>query len=89
MRSGRITIEDRSAVVSGETDQPIVLVSQSRVGPQGPPGPPGPPGAVGSLGDIDDVSLGLLEDGDLLKFSSPTNTWINEKPATLVDGGNF
>jgi len=31
----------------------------------------------------------LPEGGDVLTYSSPTNTWINEKAARLVDGGNF
>ena len=55
-------------------------------GAQGPPGPPGP---LSALTDLSDVALGLPEGGDVLTYSSPTNTWINEKAARLVDGGNF
>ena len=55
-------------------------------GPQGPPGPPGP---LNALSDLSDVALSLPEGGDVLTYSSPTNTWINEKATRLVDGGNF
>ncbi len=55
-------------------------------GPQGPPGPPGP---LSALTDLSDVALAAPEGGDVLTYSSPTNKWINEKAARLVDGGNF
>ncbi len=55
----------------------------------GPPGPPGPPGPLSALTDLSDVTLASPEGGDVLTYSSPTNTWINEKAARLVDGGNF
>ena len=35
------------------------------------------------------ADLATPEGGDVLTYSSPTNTWINEKATRLVDGGNF
>ena len=58
-------------------------------GPAGPQGPPGPPGPLSALTDLSDVALATPEGGDVLTYSSPTNTWINEKATRLVDGGNF
>ena len=58
-------------------------------GHTGPPGPPGPPGPLSTLTDLSDVTLASPEGGDVLTYSSPNNTWINEKAARLVDGGNF
>jgi hypothetical protein len=59
---------------------------RGQAGPQGPPGPPGP---LSALTDLSDVALVTPEGGDVLTYSSPSNTWINEKAARLVDGGNF
>ncbi len=72
-----ITLEVSNAGISGP---------RGFTGPQGPPGPPGP---LSALTDLSDVALAAPEDGDVLTYSSPTNTWINEKAARLVDGGNF
>ena len=58
-------------------------------GPRGFTGPQGPPGPLSALTDLSDVALATPEGGDVLTYSSPTNTWINEKAARLVDGGNF
>ena len=58
-------------------------------GPRGFTGPQGPPGPLSALTDLSDVALVAPEGGDVLTYSSPTNTWINEKAARLVDGGNF
>lgn len=72
-----ITLEVSNAGISGP---------RGFTGPQGPPGPPGP---LSALTDLSDVALVTPEGGDVLTYSSPTNTWINEKAARLVDGGNF
>lgn len=72
-----VTLEIASAGISGP---------RGFTGPQGPPGPPGP---LSALTDLSDVALSLPEGGDVLTYSSPTNTWINEKATRLVDGGNF
>ena len=72
-----VTLNVSSAGISGP---------RGYTGPQGPPGPPGP---LSALTDLSDVALSLPEGGDVLTYSSPTNTWINEKAARLVDGGNF
>lgn len=72
-----ITLEVASAGISGP---------RGLTGAQGPPGPPGP---LSALTDLSDVALGLPEGGDVLTYSSPTQTWINEKATRLVDGGNF
>lgn len=72
-----ITLEVSNAGISGP---------RGFTGPQGPPGPPGP---LSALTDLSDVALVTPESGDVLTYSSPTNTWINEKAARLVDGGNF
>lgn len=70
----------------------ISLANAGISGPRGftgPQGPPGPPGPLSTLTDLSDVALAAPEGGDVLTYSSPTNTWINEKAARLVDGGNF
>lgn len=72
-----VTLDVSSAGISGP---------RGFTGPQGPPGPPGP---LSALTDLSDVALSLPEGGDVLTYSFPTNTWINEKAARLVDGGNF
>ena len=72
-----ITLDVSNAGISGP---------RGFTGPQGPPGPPGP---LSALTDLSDVALATPEGGDVLTYSSPTNTWINEKAARLVDGGNF
>lgn len=72
-----ITLEVSNAGISGP---------RGFTGPQGPPGPPGP---LSAMTDLSDVALVTPEGGDVLTYSSPTNTWINEKAARLVDGGNF
>ena len=78
-----------------ETVQTIVIEPQGIAGPRGNPGatgaqgPQGPPGPLSALNDLSDVDLTQPEGGDVLTYSSPTNTWINEKAARLVDGGNF
>lgn len=72
-----VTLNVSSAGISGP---------RGYTGPQGPPGPPGP---LSALMDLSDVALATPEGGDVLTYSSPTNTWINEKAARLVDGGNF
>ena len=72
-----ITLDVSSAGISGPR------------GPAGPQGPPGPPGPLSALTDLSDVALATPEGGDVLTYSFPTNAWINEKSAKLVDGGNF
>ena len=72
-----ITLDVSSAGISGPR------------GPAGPQGPPGPPGPLSALTDLSDVALATPEGGDVLTYSSPTSTWINEKATRLVDGGNF
>jgi hypothetical protein len=72
-----VTLDVSSAGISGP---------RGFTGPQGPPGPPGP---LSALTDLSDVALATPEGGDVLTYSSPTTTWINEKAARLVDGGNF
>lgn len=78
-----------------ETVQTIVIEPQGIAGPRGETGATGaqglqgPPGPLSALTDLSDVALELPEGGDVLTYSSPTNTWINEKAARLVDGGNF
>ena len=72
-----VTLDVSSAGISGP---------RGFTGPQGPPGPPGP---LSTLTDLSDVALSLPEGGDVLTYSSPTNTLINEKATRLVDGGNF
>ena len=74
---GSVTLEVSNAGISGP---------RGLTGAQGPPGPPGP---LSALTDLSDVALGLPEGGDVLTYSSPTQTWINEKATRLVDGGNF
>ena len=72
-----ITLDVSSAGISGP---------RGLAGPQGPPGPPGP---LSALTDLSDVALATPEGGDVLTYSSPNTTWINEKATRLVDGGNF
>jgi hypothetical protein len=72
-----ITLDVSSAGISGPR------------GPAGPQGPPGPPGPLSALTDLSDVALATPEGGDVLTYSIPTNSWINEKATRLVDGGNF
>ena len=79
-------------VESGGTSITLDVSSAGISGPRGftgPQGPPGPPGPLSALTDLSDVALATPEGGDVLTYSSPTNTWINEKATRLVDGGNF
>lgn len=81
-----IIVESDGASVTLDVSNAGISGPRGFTGPQGPPGPPGP---LSALMDLSDVALSLPEGGDVLTYSSPTNTWINEKAARLVDGGNF
>ena len=78
-----------------ESDGATLTLDVSSTGISGPrgftglQGPQGPPGPLSALTDLSDVGLATPESGDILAYSSPTNTWINEKATRLVDGGNF
>lgn len=65
------------------------------IGIQGPPGPQGVAGEQGLPGLPGDANLGGLEiyvqdpqPGDILALD-PTNTWTNQRPDGILDGGNF
>ena len=83
----------QTILVESDGTSIILEVSNAGIsGPRGftgPQGPPGPPGPLSTLTDLSDVVLATPEGGDVLTYSSPTNTWINENAARLVDGGNF
>ena len=81
-----ILVESDGTSITLEVSNSGISGPRGFTGPQGPPGPPGP---LSALTDLSDVALELPEGGDVLTYSSPTNTWINEKAARLVDGGNF
>lgn len=56
-------------------------------GTQGPPGQPGPPGSLsGSIDGLNDVLIVNLQNGQLLKYNSPLQQWVN---SDYLDGGNF
>jgi len=81
-----ILVESDGASITLEVANAGISGPRGFTGPQGPPGPPGP---LSALTDLSDVALVTPEGGDVLTYSSPTNTWINEKATRLVDGGNF
>lgn len=60
----------------------VVTSAAGGVGPQGPQGAPGT-----ALASASDVSLTLVSEGDLLRFS--TGRWRNFSQNQLLDGGHF
>lgn len=72
----------------GNTGKTVLEYLEALRGPKGDRGDPGPPGddATG-LNGFPVVFDGLLP-GDLLEFSA-TNSWVNGRPQSLTDGGNF
>lgn len=77
-----------SATVSGNKivgSMGSSLVVTSAAGGVGPQGPQGNPGTA--LSAASDVSLSLVNEGDLLRFS--TGRWRNYPQNQLLDGGHF
>lgn len=85
-------------VIVHEAPAPIEVISRvgtltvsapGPLGPRGftgPTGPQGPAGVAGGLDSLDDVLLVNLQDGQLLRYSAPLQSWTN---SNTVDGGNF
>lgn len=72
----------------GNAGKTVSEYLESLRGPPGNTGDPGPPGqdATGLSGFP--VVFNALMPGDLLEFSA-TNAWVNGRPQSLTDGGNF
>lgn len=60
-------------------------------GPPGIAGPPGPEGTINRLIDIQDVDYSNIEDGAILVYDGPSDTWKTTltMTSTNLDGGHF
>lgn len=72
----------------GNAGKTVVEYLESLHGPKGDRGETGPPGAdaAAGLGGFP-VLLNDILPGDLLEFGA--SAWVNGRPQSLTDGGNF
>lgn len=80
--SNPITVSATSGTVSATVAAATTSITTTGgVGPQGPSGTDG-----GPITQLSDVQIVGLTDGDVLTYSTQTETWTN---ADALDGGNW
>lgn len=80
--SSPITVSATSGTVSATVAAATTSITTTGgVGPQGPAGTDG-----GPITQLSDVQIVGLTDGDVLTYSTDTQSWTN---ADTIDGGNW
>jgi hypothetical protein len=78
-----------TASVSGSSIAASVVASNITASASGGVGPAGTT-VAGTLSQVSDVLITSIADGDVIRYSSSTQKWLNTNEKNLrFDGGNF